>query len=103
MPLLLYTFCVNFRSGTYLSQNEAKTPELALRAWVDDPDEEMIAALDLRDGVESWGESLKDKLELWNISDVIVPIRGLKNCWSVHFLQEDEGVFVDIIQTDARS
>lgn len=91
----LYTFILNFRGGTYISQFRGDDLVSVVRNWIEELDTTDIAHLgedDLRLANENWD---------WD-EDEITPINGVKNVWCHTFLiedHEDHLALLNIIKT----
>ena len=70
--MTLFTFYLNYRGGTYISQVYAPTPEKAPGIWA----EQLIY-----NEIEGIGPKGKDYLIQQIESDVPVPVTGIKRTW----------------------
>lgn len=92
MPL--FTFYLDYRGGTYISQAYASTPELAPKIWAEQLQYKEVY------GIGPKGkECLLKRIE----SEIPVPITGIKNTWcfgtlvngavaEIHFTETVESV-----------
>jgi hypothetical protein len=85
-----------------LCQVNSESQESALRDWMQSEEAATVASSESGGGFDEWAANLKHQLEYWQSNEVLVSIKDLKNCWSVHFLANDESVFIDIIKTDTQ-
>lgn len=88
----LYTFIMDFRGGTYISQIKAKGLTEACEKWL-----EKLSTKD----VKYLGS--KTKMELYNElkNEMVTPINGVDNIWIMNFLPFGYYITVHIIKTDS--
>ncbi|MCP4350393.1 MAG: hypothetical protein GY795_33410 [Desulfobacterales bacterium] len=84
----LYTFVLDYKGGTYISQVTDNLPEDAVKKWIDKLDPEQI-------GIKTASKVISDPDE--NIS----PLDTLKNVWCMTFMIDDELALVNIVKTSA--
>ena len=91
MPL--YTFIMDYRGGTYISQLRAPTPLSALRAWARRLDESEVWGM---------GKAGKDKLleEMLDDINVPVPVSGVKHTWCSSALVRNQHMGINFVQTE---
>lgn len=86
----LYTFVLEYKGGTYISQIEASTPRNALIKW----------SANLRvDEVAGLGEKTKRELRTAAKSEVPVAVKTMINTWCWIPLTERVAVFVNFMKT----
>lgn len=90
IQLELYTFILEYRGGTYISQFEATTPEKALERWIEEHDNSVI-----------W--KLKDKhtkqIREWCEESGPVEIRDNTNVWCFIFYIKDHRGLLNFVKT----
>ena len=87
----LFTFVLDFRGGTYLSQVQAASVNPACLQWVQELDIKSIYGLGPKS--HSWlMEQMPEKLP--------VSMNGLQNVWCVAVLIRGHLALIHIIQTD---
>ena len=72
--MALFTFVMDYRGGTYLSQVEARNKETAMRLWLEQLEVGFHA--DFTNDVKM--ALIKEDFEFYNVP---TPITGLKNTW----------------------
>jgi hypothetical protein len=88
----LYTFVLDYKGGTYISQTVGESPADAATDWIKNRlDLQVIGVKD--DTVE---DILRD-IEF--LEEHPLPITGLKNVWCLSFLADDELALVNIVKT----
>ncbi|GBC59938.1 hypothetical protein DENIS_0880 [Desulfonema ishimotonii] len=93
--LNLYTFVLDYRGGTYISQIKGLSPENAAEEWIKKKLD--LQALGVRD---------------YNVEDILTdvdrseespaPLCDLTNVWCMTFLLDDDLALVNIIKTNSR-
>ena len=89
----LYTFVLEFRGGTYISQFEGETAHNAALIWANNLKTKGITHL----------RKKHKKLLLAELSEnLLVNLSGVKNVWYDSFLIGKHLVLLNIVQTDAK-
>ncbi|APR84376.1 Hypothetical protein A7982_09725 [Minicystis rosea] len=88
--MALFTFVLDYRGGTYVSQVQAGDPKAALREWID------VVELDAIHGLTS---KSRDVFRAAFADERIVPLDGVTNVWCVGDLVRGKGALVNIIET----
>jgi hypothetical protein len=94
--LVLYSFFLEYRGGTYIYQYSGRTLEEALRVWAESlPIENVVGASN------SFRETLVAEIDDTLKHNGPVPVSGVINIWVCTFLFEDHSVgILSIIATE---
>jgi len=88
-----FTFVLDYRGGTYISQVESDSAKGALRSWLDVVDLDEVFGLTSR-GRDRFRESL--------LAHALVPVDRVRNVWCVSGRVRGALAIVHVIQTVAR-
>jgi hypothetical protein len=88
MPL--YTFFLEYRGGTYISQVRAQSSNSALRVWARTLNKTELSQLDTHTK-----SSLVEKVQ----SDIPIAIEGVKNTWCCTALLDQHMAIINFTQT----
>ena len=88
--LSLFTFFMEYRGGTYISQVKARDYSASPRIWVEELDTSPISPLE-KDFKKKLRKSLDD-------FELIVPIEGIVNTWACSFVHV-KGITVHLTKT----
>jgi hypothetical protein len=87
-----YTFLLEFKGGTYISQIEAGSPKTALTKW-----SESLNIVEI-EGIEGkMKEQIKDDAKVQEPS----LLQGMNNVWCATFLLADNLALVNFVQTES--
>lgn len=96
---MLFTYILNFREGTYISQVEAKSIKDSVAAWIEKlKKDQNIQHL----GPKGISEIRYLLLESYNENQPL-PIKRLENTWCTSFSIKKGFGLVNIVQTDIQS
>jgi hypothetical protein len=90
--LNLYTFVLEYRGGTYISQVVAETAQKACNAWAKSLDASKIKHL----GIKSKNLLIEELQEDYN---ELVPLSGLQNTWCTSATVRNHLALINIIET----
>jgi hypothetical protein len=87
----LFTFILEFRGGTYISQYKGRTLKDACKKWVVNVEPDTVFGLGIK-GKQSLANQIADSLP--------VPISGAHNVWCATASIHGKLCFVNIVRTD---
>ena len=88
----IYTFLLNFRGGTYVSQVRSNSLRSSLLDWSKNIDVTQIQYL---------GEKTKKELQhVILLEEDPIQLAGLQNVWCVHLMISVGSMLLNIVQTD---
>jgi hypothetical protein len=90
--LNLYTFVLDYRGGTYISQVRAETAQEACNTWAKNLNTSEIKHL----GIKSKNLLIDDLQEDYN---QLVPLAGLQNAWCTSATIRNHTALINIIET----
>src|SRR5688572_26149057 len=90
LSMPLFTVCLDYAGGTYVSQVRAASPKLACRKWADKWAMEEVPDLGIR-GRELVIEQLR--------SETITPLKGLKNVWCLTAQIHGKLALINLVRT----
>jgi hypothetical protein len=88
MPL--YTFFLDYKGGTYISQIRAASPSKATEAW---------ARKLKRMTIQGMGDKSKERLAQELSDEVPIPIDGLERTWCSTALIQGQLVLINLVET----
>ncbi|ACL03184.1 conserved hypothetical protein [Desulfatibacillum aliphaticivorans] len=88
----LYTFLLDFKGGTYISQVWARSPQESLFGWIKGEKYSVVQELA---GIKS------TDFKNYFGSENCVPVDQLESVWCVSFLAEDDLGIINIVGTTA--
>jgi hypothetical protein len=86
-----YTFLLDFKDGTYISQVDANTEKEACQKWAENLDVSEIVGLGIKG---------KEILIIEMENEEIVPIKNLKNVWCVSALIRGKLALITFVKTE---
>lgn len=92
MPL--YTFIMEFKGGTYISQVEASSPSAACVNWAESLDVSKIFGLGLKG---------KDDLIKYAKEEAPVALRDTLNTWCLRHTIRGRSALINLVQTEAEN
>lgn len=87
----LYTFIMEYRNGTYLSQCTAENEQIAMKSWAESLDINSIQHLD---------NNIKNTLIQEAKNEELTPISNTKNVWCGGFLINDHYALLHVVKTE---
>ncbi|MBK9453419.1 MAG: hypothetical protein IPN95_29350 [Bacteroidetes bacterium] len=91
--LLLFTFIMEYKRGTYIWQGESESKETACFKWVEELKTDEIAG---------FSKKTRKKLHtrLLDVDNAPIAIKNCENVWCMLFTIKKKSILVNIIQTE---
>jgi hypothetical protein len=92
-----YTVILEFDGGTYISQIRARDEDGALKYWIANPSDEMLAGVRYTNKRELWIKRVV--FDQTDETRNLASLNGAKNVWFFHFVQGSKLGIVHLVKT----
>ena len=86
-----FTYVVDFRGGTYISQVRAESIEKSMLSWA--------KALEVKE-IQYLGEKVKEEIIRTVVDEEATPLTGLVNVWFFFVSTQSGPMYINVVQTD---